>query len=215
MLVGQPPQTMASLIQATGVTRTAVTEQLNDLLGSGFVRRTLERAGRGRPRHRYEATELALRTLFANNQRLLAPALVDAVTEIGGAELRRQVLEGATQRLIEHYRQQITAQDPGPRFTQLAELLAREGVVVDVEQRPDRVVLHQRTCPFVDMVDDSRAVCAVEKAMMCGVVGFPVEMVGCRLDGNSGCTFQVHAAPPPSDSLDYPPTGPGATAVSR
>ena len=52
LLVGNPPQSIADLMDATGVTRTAVTEQLNELVAAGFVERRTERvAGRGRPRH--------------------------------------------------------------------------------------------------------------------------------------------------------------------
>lgn len=50
LLVGNPPQTITDLIRAAGVTRTAVTEQLNELVAAGFVERSMERlSGRGRP----------------------------------------------------------------------------------------------------------------------------------------------------------------------
>ena len=61
LLVGNPPQTVSDLIDTTGVTRTAVTEQLNELVAAGFVERSTERlTGRGRPRHLYKATDAAL-----------------------------------------------------------------------------------------------------------------------------------------------------------
>ncbi|MFZ5831917.1 MAG: MarR family transcriptional regulator, partial [Planctomycetota bacterium] len=60
LLVGSRPQTVAELIEATGVTRTAVTEQLNELVAAGFVDRGTERLpGRGRPRYLYSATQSA------------------------------------------------------------------------------------------------------------------------------------------------------------
>ena len=61
LLAGQSPKTVASLIRSMGITRTAVTEQLNDLVGAGLVERAVERLpGRGRPRHVYKATNAAL-----------------------------------------------------------------------------------------------------------------------------------------------------------
>ena len=39
LLVGNPPQTVSDLIGATRVTRTAVTEQLNELVAAGYVER--------------------------------------------------------------------------------------------------------------------------------------------------------------------------------
>ena len=80
LLVGNPPQTISELIRAAGVTRTAVTEQLNELVAAGFVERDTERLpGRGRPRHLYKATQAALVLLFASNQRLVVPAIWKAM----------------------------------------------------------------------------------------------------------------------------------------
>ena len=90
LLVGNPPQTVSDLIETTNVTRTAVTEQLNELAAAGFVERTVERLpGRGRPRHLYQATPAALLLLFASNQRLVVPAIWQAIDELGGEKLTR------------------------------------------------------------------------------------------------------------------------------
>ena len=44
LLAGKPPQTIFDLIKSTGLTRTAITEQLNDLVAAaGFVERTSQR----------------------------------------------------------------------------------------------------------------------------------------------------------------------------
>ena len=45
LLVGCPPKSIAELIDATEVTRTAVTEQLSELVAAGFVERTIQRYG--------------------------------------------------------------------------------------------------------------------------------------------------------------------------
>ena len=85
LLAGKPPQTIFDLIRSTGLTRTAITEQLNDLVALGFVERTSQRvAGRGRPRHQFSLTRAALMLLFASNQRLLVPAIWGAISEVAG-----------------------------------------------------------------------------------------------------------------------------------
>ncbi len=195
LLVGRPPQNIAQLVSESGVTRTAVTEQLNELSEAGFVRRTLEHTQRGRPRYLYEATDAALRALFANNQRLLAPALLRAITEIGGAALSQSVLDHVSQSLARHYNDKITATDPPERLRELAKILQEEGVLVDFVESEGRFALHERTCPFVDMVDEGRAVCAVEQRMMEQVAGAPIKPVACRLDGCPGCTFELDLVP--------------------
>jgi predicted transcriptional regulator len=66
LLVGRPPQSITGLLTDVGVTRTAITEQLNDLAAAGFVERQAQRLpGRGRPRFLYRATDAALVLLFA------------------------------------------------------------------------------------------------------------------------------------------------------
>ena len=91
ILVGKPPQTVGQMMDETGVTRTAITEQLAELISGGFVERTIEKLpGRGRPRHLYSTTTAALLLLFASNQRLVVPAIWKAIDELGGRELLRR-----------------------------------------------------------------------------------------------------------------------------
>jgi DNA-binding MarR family transcriptional regulator len=40
VLAGNPPHTVQQLVAATGVTRTAITEQIKDLMANGLVSRT-------------------------------------------------------------------------------------------------------------------------------------------------------------------------------
>ena len=113
LLVGHPPRKVLDLIDETGLTRTAVTEQLKNWRPGGSSCASVEHhSGRGRPRHRYMATQAALALLFANNQQLVVPTIWEAVNEVGGEDLVQTVLHAVSQRLAEHYRAKITASDP-------------------------------------------------------------------------------------------------------
>jgi predicted ArsR family transcriptional regulator len=191
VLVGNKPHTMAQLVEITGVTRTAVTEQLNELVSAGFVERSLQRVGRGRPRHLFEATDAALTLLFENNQNLLGPAFLKALVEIAGHDVALKVMRRAAQDMAQHYNRQIAAQDPRQRMLEMAEILRREGVLVEVDQNEQTWQMRQRTCPFVDMIEDTRTVCDIECDLLSSVIRAPVELVGCRLDGCPGCSFQL------------------------
>ena len=191
LLVGNPPQTVGDLIRATGVTRTAVTEQLNDLVAAGFVQRTTERLpGRGRPRNLYAATDAALVLLFAGNQRLVVPAMWRAIQSLGGKRLVDQVLERVSQELADHYRRQITATDPHERLREFMQLLEGEGVLVEMVE-DEGVTLRKRSCPFISMFDRSRFICTVDREMMGAIVGAPVRHVQCRHDGDPCCSFEI------------------------
>lgn len=193
LLVGNRPLTVADLIAATGVTRTAVTEQLNELVAAGFVERTIERLpGRGRPRHLYSATTAALLLLFASNQRLVVPAIWRAIRDLGGQELLRQVVARVTEIIADHYRPRITGQTPEERLRQVNDLLTEEGHLVEVyEDAEGHLVLRKRTCPFISMYEESRTVCDVDIDLMSRIVGVPVQRTMCRHDGDPCCAFAI------------------------
>lgn len=193
LLVGNPPQTVSGLIRITGVTRTAVAEQLKELLAAGFVEREKEpTATRGRPRHLYKATDAALRLLFSSNQRLLVPAIWRAVREIGGEDLSDQVLKRVGLLLADHYNTKITAKKPRERLKQLMKLLSDEGGLIEAVEEGDGCwSVHKRSCPFISMVDEHRSVCHIDIDMMSAVVGRPIRQTACRHDGDPRCSFEI------------------------
>ena len=85
LLVGNPPQSISALMESTAVTRTAVTEQLNELARAGFVERQSQPAsGRGRPQYMYKATDAASLILYAE------PVYGRAVDLAGAGRPRRR-----------------------------------------------------------------------------------------------------------------------------
>lgn len=194
LLVGNPPQTVSELIEATGVTRTAVTEQLSELVAAGFVARETQRlSGRGRPRHLYRATDAALALLFVGNQRLVVPAIWQAIAELGGHGMVKDVLKRVSHALASFYRAKITAQEPRDRLRQLIEILEAEGGLVEaVQTERGELVLRKRSCAFFSMFEEGRSVCQIDQDMLSEVVGRPVRQIACRHDGDPCCEFAVN-----------------------
>jgi predicted ArsR family transcriptional regulator len=193
LLVGNPPQTVSNLVKAIGVTRTAVSEQLNELISAGFVEQNTERQpGRGRPRYLYKATDAALALLFANNQCLVVPALWRAIRETGGEELTVQVLQKVSLAMAQHYSKRITAKKPKERLRQLIDLLTEEGCLIEVIEDPQgQLILYRRSCPFISMVDEQQNVCTIDKDVLSKVVGRSVRKTACRHEGAPCCTFEI------------------------
>lgn len=197
LLVGKPPIAVASLIRATGVTRTAVTEQLNELVAAGFVERTTERLnGRGRPRHLYTATKNALLLLFASNQHLLVPAIWRSIAALGGEPLVRDVLQRVAEAMADHYRPRIHGKTARERLKEMMRLLNEEGGIVEVHQDAEgQLVLYRRSCPFFSMFEEqTKAVCCIDQELISAVVGVPVCRTTCRHDGAPCCTFELRPA---------------------
>ncbi|MGA2065839.1 MAG: ArsR family transcriptional regulator [Thermoguttaceae bacterium] len=192
LLVGNPPQTVESLIRATGVTRTAVAEQLHALLAAGFVERTVEKLeGRGRPRHRFAAKRAALASLLADNQPPVVPAIWQAIHELGGDDLLKKVLQRVARLLANHYAASITAKDPKERVQQLVKLFESEGALVELCRSDGRLVIRRRSCPFINIADEKRNVCAIDLDLLSAVAGRRIRRIASRLDGSPSCIFEV------------------------
>jgi len=192
LLVGHPPKTVASLIRATGVTRTAVTEQLNDLVAAGLIERSIERLkSRGRPRHVYRATDAAL-LLFSNDQQFLMSALWRAIFDICGEDMAKKVLKRVSRAMTDYYSQQITAKKPQERLRQLIALFADAGELIELaENHNGHWTLHRRSCPFASMADTRQSVCRIDQEMISAIVGRHVRRVACRRAGDPCCTFEI------------------------
>ncbi len=195
LLVGTPPRSVADLIEELKVTRTAITEQLNELVAAGLVERKMQRLpGRGRPRHVYSATVSALLLLFAKNQQLVLPAIWRVIREIGGQELTQEVVQRVARALAQHYQQRIRGTTPGERLNEMTAVLREEGVLVDVEDDNGQLTVRQRSCPYIMMFEESRAACSLDQEIYSLAVGAPVKQVACRHDGTPCCIFEVSGA---------------------
>jgi DeoR family transcriptional regulator, suf operon transcriptional repressor len=196
LLVGNPPQTIAELIRATGVTRTAVSEQLNELVAGGFVTRTMERLpGRGRPRYLYAATNASLALMSCCSHQSVVPAIWRAIDHVGGRELTKKVLKRVAQSIVETYRSRVTGRTTRERFRQLTDLLREEGNLVEVcDSDKSHLVLRKRSCAFVNLFEESRTICNVDLDVMSALVQAPVRRVECRHDGDPCCAFELCTA---------------------
>ena len=193
LLVGRSPRPILDLMAELGVTRTAVSDQLQDLMNAGYVERSLDHHlnGRGRPRHVYSTTSAAEVLLFASNQQLVVPAIWKAIRETGGDELTQSVLHNVTAFLLEYYRRRIRAGEPQKRLAEYRRILEEEGGLVEMQFRDGQITVTKRTCPFVGMFEDERNVCAIDLELMAAIAGCPVRQVACRHDGDPCCRFQA------------------------
>jgi len=192
LLVGSPPQSISDLMESMAVTRTAVTEQLNELTRAGFVERQSQpSSGRGRPQYMYRATDAASLILYAQNQCLVVPAIWRALEGVGGEELIRKVIRRVGKTLAENYSAKITGKKPDERLRQMTKLLNAEGGLTEAVMVNGHLVLQKRSCPFLRLLDENRSICCVDLEMMTHIVGKPVRRTACRHDGAPCCTFEI------------------------
>jgi predicted ArsR family transcriptional regulator len=196
------PLTVAAMAALLGVTPTAVRNRLARLIGSGLVERTVEHQGRGRPPHLYQASVAAHKRLGQNYADLAVVLWGEMMRTIPDAKLRRLLFARITDRLAEHYRSQIAGEDWEGRLVQLSTILHDRGVETEVTRRDGGAmpVLRQHSCPYYELAEEDRTICAMERKMFEKVLGHALRLSQCRLDGHRSCDFEAKPSGTPGSA---------------
>jgi len=182
--------TIQELCDDLGVTPTAVRQRLVRLQGRGLIERRAVSEGRGRPYHIYELTHLGLREL-GENYAELAMTLWRAVSRIESDELRQAVLADVRDELVRRYSRTVNSGDLSERFTELQESLTEQGFDVEAETDDDLPLLRENNCPYLELASTDSGICELEQSVFAEVLGAPVHLSKCQLEGETCCEFQV------------------------
>lgn len=190
-LLRKGPLGIAQLAKATCVTATAVRQRINRLMGQGLVEREIARATRGRPSHRYLLTEKGLRQTGSNFDDL-ALALWKEVRAIPDPEVRRGLLGRISAHLAGMYAGQVQGGTTAERMRSVQGLFAERNVPFEVEQKGALPVLTALACPYPQLAEQDRGICALERMMFTELLGENVRLTDCRLDGGECCRFETN-----------------------
>lgn len=182
--------TVAQLSELMGVTATAVRQRLNRLMGQGLIQRQTAKSGRGRPSHRYELTPAGRRQSGANFADL-AMALWQEIRQIKDADVRRGLLNRIAGQLATLYSDQIRGSTTEEKMASLVEIFEQRQIPFEIESSYELPVLTALACPYPDLAEQDRGVCAMEKMMFAELLGEDLKLSQCRLDGASCCTFEL------------------------
>jgi predicted ArsR family transcriptional regulator len=187
------PLTVAEMGDRLGVTPTAVRNRLTRLVESGMVERRSEQGGRGRPKHTYQASVAANKRLGQNYADLVVILWDEMMRNVEDRKLRRFLFGRITERLAELYRSQVTGVEWERRLVQLGTVLHDRGIETEVTRGDggSLPVLKQHSCPYYELAEADRAVCAMERKMFEKVVGRGLRLTQCRLDGHRSCDFEA------------------------
>lgn len=184
------PMSVSELVQAIGVTATAIRQRLTRLTASGLVDREVTRRERGRPGHHYRLTEKGRRQA-GDNFADLAGVLWDEIRAIPDAEVRKGLLQRLAAGLARRYGQEIGDGTLPERMQSLKRLFGLRGVELEVGEATGFPALKVLDCPYPELAERDRGVCAMERMLFGQLLGEQVKLGGCRLDGQACCEFQV------------------------
>lgn len=182
---------VTEVAEASEVTATAVRQRLNRLMAQGLIAREVTREGRGRPSHRYSLTEKARRQVGTNFTDL-AVVLWNEIRAIKDPAIQRGLLERLARSLAGMYANKMAGSTPEARMESLKDLFAERRIPINVNPAGPGPQLAILDCPYTDLAEQDRGVCAMEKMLFSELLQTDVKLSQCRLDGHSCCQFQTN-----------------------
>lgn len=191
---------IGDLAESLGVTATAIRQRLDRLMKAGLVERKAVARPRGRPAHAYSLTAEG-RRCGGDNFRDLALVLWREIRGVRDPAVRQGLLARIGSALANVYRPEVTGDDASERLRSVAEVMRRRNVSCGIEGgQSGGAVLASYSCPYPDLAEKDRSICAAERLMLQDLVGEPVALSECRLDGANCCRFTTAAVP--GDAVD-------------
>lgn len=183
--------TIKDLRTLLGVTTTAVRRYILGLQSDGYVERRRVAAGVGRPHHVYYITPKA-GELFACHCDDLALTLLEEVFEVEGKERAAMLLDRVSTRLANRYTAGMRATAVQGRVEELAAILQDRGVLTDVINQDDVIMLQTFNCPYHELAHEYQEICAMDQALIEKVLGTDVSLTACMMNGDNKCSFTVN-----------------------
>jgi predicted ArsR family transcriptional regulator len=204
LLRKHPSMTIIDLASSLEVTATAVRQRLNRLMAQGYIERSATKAGRGRPSHYYALTGKGRRKAGSNFGDL-AVALWKEVVAIQDPAVRRVLIQRVSERLADAYAERVEGLSVEQRMEQLARLFRERRVSFAVDKEAGKPQLRAVSCPYPDLADRDRHICAMERQLLTRLLGTRLLQRQCRLDGDACCCFE-----PESPEVSKPTSGAAA-----
>ena len=196
---------VGELASSLRVTATAVRQRLERLMREGIVTReavvTPADGGscgarrRGRPAYVYGLTEKGERT-GGDNFRDLAVVLWSEIRRVESPEVRRGLLSRVGSAMADFYGDQVVDGTLSERLDQVVGLFRERQITCGVEYstEPDGsqlAVLTSHVCPYPEIAQLDRGICASERLMLQDLLGARVSLASCCLDGADCCRFAI------------------------
>jgi DeoR family suf operon transcriptional repressor len=185
---------VGELAAALGVTATAVRQRLDRLMKVGLIERTTVSQARGRPAHSYRLSEQG-RRLGGDNFRDLALVLWREIRSVRDPEVRSGLIGRIGSALASAYRERVSGDTPAERLESVAGIFRERDICCSVTHEGVLPVLTSHACPYPDLAEEDRGICAAERVMLQELAGTNVRLSDCRLDGGSICRFVAAERP--------------------
>jgi len=104
--------------------------------------------------------------LFPQRYDVLLNAVLHEVHREGGSDAVTSLFRKIGERTARRHAHRFEGKDPAARLSEIAKILGEQGVMADVERRPEGFVLREHNCPFKETAVAHPQVCTVVHTLM-------------------------------------------------
>jgi len=168
-----------------------VRQRLTRLMAQGLIQREANRVGRGRPSHRYSLSAKG-RKQGGTNYADLAIMLWEQIRQVEAPEVRRGLLQRIAGAMAGMYAGQVQGATTEAKMESLKTLFAERRVPIETGRMGETPVLTVLDCPYPELAEKDRGICAVEKMLFAELLETPLKLSQCRLEGHTCCQFETN-----------------------
>jgi predicted ArsR family transcriptional regulator len=88
------------------------------------------------------------------------------------------------------YSGRVSGTTTAERMREVSQIFADRDVPFEVDESGSLPVLTAQACPYPELAEQDRGICALEKMLFAELVGSGLRLTECRLDGDASCRFQ-------------------------
>jgi DeoR family transcriptional regulator, suf operon transcriptional repressor len=189
-LLRRPRSTINELADAVGINPISVRHHLTNLQVEGLVTAEEERHGVGRPRLVYLLTEDGLEK-FPTRYLRLTTRLLDQMKEKLPQAVVGEMFQEVADDLASRHEGQFKGRNVEERLEMMKDLLAEEGFVIEWEKQGQEYLIHEITCPYLQVGQNHPEICTVDQTLISKMLAVPANKVKCIFSGATQCTYVV------------------------
>jgi predicted ArsR family transcriptional regulator len=190
-LLHHPRSTINELAGEIGINPISVRHHLSNLQAEGLIKAEEERHGVGRPRLAYSLTEDGMERFPTRYLRLTTRLLSQMKEQLPQPMVSEMFRQVATNLAAEH-EAQLSGLSVEERLNAMKDLLGEEGFVVEWERKGQEYLIHEITCPYLQVGHIHPEVCTVDQTLISKMLSIPANKVQCILSGAAHCTYVVN-----------------------
>lgn len=189
-LLRRPRLSTNELAEAVGINPISVRHHLANLQFESLVTAEEERHGVGRPRLVYLLTEEGMEKFPTRYLRLTTRLLTQMKDKFSQPMVSEMFKELATTMAGEHAAE-LKNLSLEERLNFMKTTLADEGFVIEWEKNDNQYLIHEITCPYLQVGQSHPEVCTVDQTLISTMLAVPANKIQCILSGANHCTYVV------------------------